>query len=85
MDLLFFKQLPLPIESSGLLVLLLIHNILSDQGLTFAKAQEMGIATAHLPINEYVAMATRKVLAVNHGKRHFQFDYGLLLDESRLD
>eukprot|EP01029_Cantina_marsupialis_P029269 TRINITY_DN780010_c0_g1_i1.p1 TRINITY_DN780010_c0_g1~~TRINITY_DN780010_c0_g1_i1.p1 ORF type:complete len:320 (-),score=115.90 TRINITY_DN780010_c0_g1_i1:189-1148(-) len=34
--------------------------------LTFNKAQEMGIATAQLPIGEFVKMSRCKVLTVNH-------------------
>ncbi|KAL1923774.1 uncharacterized protein VTP21DRAFT_8754 [Calcarisporiella thermophila] len=36
------------------------------KGLCFNKAKEKGIKTAQLPIGEYVKMATRKVLTVNH-------------------
>jgi tRNA (guanine9-N1)-methyltransferase len=30
------------------------------------KAEEQGIATARLPIGEFIQMSTRKILAVNH-------------------
>ncbi|KAN0027270.1 hypothetical protein ACTFIU_009960 [Dictyostelium citrinum] len=40
------------------------HNRL--KGITYEKAQKQGIAHAQLPIGEYIQMASRKVLAVNH-------------------
>lgn len=40
------------------------HNRL--KGITYKIAQEQGIATAQLPIGEYLQMASRKVLTVNH-------------------
>eukprot|EP01132_Coremiostelium_polycephalum_P002534 gene2534-3137_t len=42
------------------------HNRL--KGITYKKAQEQGIETAQLPIGNYIQMASRKILAVNHGK-----------------
>ncbi|KAI7851705.1 guanine-1-methyltransferase-domain-containing protein [Circinella umbellata] len=36
------------------------------KGLCHTKATEQGIATAALPIGEYIQMASRKVLTVNH-------------------
>lgn len=41
--------------------------VLRSQGITYKIAQEQGIATAQLPIGEYLRMTSRKVLAVNHG------------------
>jgi len=38
------------------------------KGLCQQKATEQGIPTAQLPIGEYLQLATRKVLTVNHGK-----------------
>ncbi|EDQ92946.1 uncharacterized protein MONBRDRAFT_1950, partial [Monosiga brevicollis MX1] len=40
------------------------HN--SYKGLTLKLANERGIAHARLPISEYVSMASRQVLTVNH-------------------
>jgi len=40
------------------------HNRL--KGITFKKATEQGIAHAQLPISEYIQLASRKILAVNH-------------------
>ncbi|XP_072314577.1 tRNA methyltransferase 10 homolog A [Eucyclogobius newberryi] len=40
------------------------HN--HHKGLTFDKAKELGIAHAQLPLNSFVKMNSRKVLAVNH-------------------
>jgi hypothetical protein len=37
------------------------------QGVCYARAQEQGIAHAQLPIGTYIQMASRKVLAINHG------------------
>ena len=36
------------------------------KGLSHSKASELGIATARLPIDEFLNMKTRKVLTVNH-------------------
>uniref|UniRef100_A0A672K9D2 tRNA (guanine(9)-N(1))-methyltransferase n=1 Tax=Sinocyclocheilus grahami TaxID=75366 RepID=A0A672K9D2_SINGR len=36
------------------------------QGITFDRAQELGIAHAQLPLGSFVKMNSRKVLAVNH-------------------
>lgn len=38
------------------------------QGITFNRAQELGIAHAQLPLGSFVKMNSRKVLAVNHGE-----------------
>ncbi|EFA77867.1 Putative RNaseIII [Heterostelium album PN500] len=40
------------------------HNKL--KGYTYKKATEQGIATAQLPIAEYIQLSSRKVLAINH-------------------
>ena len=40
------------------------HN--HHKGLCHARAQEVGIKTARLPIDEFIDMKTRKVLTVNH-------------------
>jgi len=40
------------------------HN--HHKGLSHTKATELGITTARLPIEEYLAMKSRKVLTVNH-------------------
>jgi len=40
------------------------HN--HHKGLSHSKASELGIATARLPIDEFLNMKTRKVLTVNH-------------------
>jgi len=40
------------------------HN--HHKGLSHTKAKELGITTARLPIEEYLAMKSRKVLTVNH-------------------
>jgi len=40
------------------------HN--HHKGLSHKKATELGITTARLPIEEYLAMKSRKVLTVNH-------------------
>ena len=40
------------------------HN--HHKGLCHQKAEEKGITTARLPIDEYINMKTRKVLTVNH-------------------
>ena len=42
------------------------HNV--HKGLTKGLADEKNIKTAKLPIDEYVALSTSKVLTVNHGK-----------------
>jgi tRNA (guanine9-N1)-methyltransferase len=42
------------------------------KGLCQKKAEEQGIPTAQLPIGEYLQLATRKVLTVNHGKLQAQ-------------
>ncbi|KAJ3115020.1 tRNA methyltransferase 10 [Phlyctochytrium bullatum] len=36
------------------------------KGLCFKKATDAGITTARLPIGEYIALASRKVLTINH-------------------
>jgi tRNA (guanine9-N1)-methyltransferase len=41
------------------------------KGLCQEKAVKEGIPTAQLPIGEYLQLATRKVLTVNHGKLEF--------------
>jgi len=43
------------------------NGCLKWKGLTYKIAVEQGIATAQLPIGKYLEMATRKVLAINHG------------------
>lgn len=40
------------------------HN--HHKGLCHARAQEIGVKTARLPIDEFINMKTRKVLTVNH-------------------
>ncbi|RXN06080.1 tRNA methyltransferase 10 -like protein [Labeo rohita] len=40
------------------------HN--HHKGITFGRAQELGIAHAQLPLGSFVKMNSRKVLAVNH-------------------
>ncbi|XP_064787777.1 tRNA methyltransferase 10 homolog A-like isoform X2 [Oncorhynchus masou masou] len=40
------------------------HN--HHKGITFERAQELGINHAQLPLNSFVKMNSRKVLAVNH-------------------
>ncbi|XP_023838222.1 tRNA methyltransferase 10 homolog A isoform X2 [Salvelinus sp. IW2-2015] len=40
------------------------HN--HHKGITFERAQELGIDHAQLPLNSFVKMNSRKVLAVNH-------------------
>jgi len=40
------------------------HN--RHKGITYLKAQEKGIQTGQLPISEFISIASRKVLAVNH-------------------
>ncbi|XP_023830255.1 tRNA methyltransferase 10 homolog A-like [Salvelinus sp. IW2-2015] len=40
------------------------HN--HHKGITFKRAQELGIDHAQLPLNSFVKMNSRKVLAVNH-------------------
>ncbi|KAF2068899.1 hypothetical protein CYY_009777 [Polysphondylium violaceum] len=40
------------------------HNRL--KGITYKKATEQGIDHAQLPISEYIQLASRKILAVNH-------------------
>uniref|UniRef100_A0A673K9U0 tRNA methyltransferase 10 homolog A n=1 Tax=Sinocyclocheilus rhinocerous TaxID=307959 RepID=A0A673K9U0_9TELE len=40
------------------------HN--HHKGITFGRAQELGIAHAQLPLGSFVQMNSRKVLAVNH-------------------
>jgi len=40
------------------------HN--HHKGLSHSKATELGIATARLPIDEFLSMKSRKVLTVNH-------------------
>ena len=40
------------------------HN--HHKGLCHAKATELAMATARLPIDQFISMKTRKVLAVNH-------------------
>ena len=40
------------------------HN--HHKGLCHQKATELGLKTARLPIDEFISMKTRKVLAVNH-------------------
>lgn len=40
------------------------HN--RHKGLCLRKAEADGIATARLPIGEFISMKTRKILAVNH-------------------
>lgn len=37
-----------------------------EKGLCYRRARERGIRTAKLPIGQYMAMATRQVLATNH-------------------
>ena len=38
------------------------------QGITFERAQELGINHAQFPLGDFVKMNSRKVLAVNHGE-----------------
>jgi len=45
------------------------HNV--HKGLTKSLADEKSINTAKLPIDEYVALSTSKVLTVNHGELQF--------------
>ncbi|QQP39375.1 Uncharacterized protein FKW44_020242, partial [Caligus rogercresseyi] len=40
------------------------HNL--HKGVCYAKAQELNIPTARLPIDEFIKMKTRKVLTIDH-------------------
>merc|ERR1712059_94784 len=40
------------------------HN--HNKGICHSKATEAGVATARLPIDEFISMKTRKVLTINH-------------------
>lgn len=44
----------------------------SHKGLSFERATAKGIATARLPIDEYMRMTACRVLATNHGTSVFQ-------------